>query len=271
MSHRRGDAPKKYTQNVRVHAHSPHHENPLYLPRATASLPSPEVTRGDAEHPLAHQRGPRAGDGLLRRQARDHARMSMRSRRKGMLLQARVVDRAGLRAGAHRHHLRHVSRPAAADAHALAWCRCRRDEDVSPVPPRGRLLLHATTQERLQPARAGPASGTSHPTRPTGKIAPRASPSSPSSTPPRATRARSAPGPHKPITIPAKVRVPAYHPDTPEVRAGLGAVLRPGQRGRRRRRPRLRELAAAGPGGRHDRLLLRRPRHRHAAQQTLAL
>ena len=77
--------------------------------------------------------------------------------------------------------------------------------------------------------------------------------------------------PHKLVHDPAKVRVPAYHPDTPEVRhdwaqyydnvteadADAGKLLRGAGGGR--------------AGRRHDRLLLRRPRLGHAAQQALAV
>ena len=58
----------------------------------------------------------------------------------------------------------------------------------------------------------------SPPTRLIGEIAATESRSSPSSILRRATRARFARGPHAQITDPAAIRVPAYHPDTPEVR-----------------------------------------------------
>ena len=77
--------------------------------------------------------------------------------------------------------------------------------------------------------------------------------------------------PHTQVHDPASVRVPAYHPDTPEVRqdwaqyydgvtaadADAGAAAE-GTRGGR-------------PGRRHDRLLFRRSRLGHAAQQALAV
>ena len=70
---------------------------------------------------------------------------------------------------------------------------------------------------------------------------------------------------------PAKAPVPPYHPDTPEVRARLGPLRRHhhlhGQAGRRDPRP----AGRGRPGRQHDRLLLLRPRCRHAAQQALAL
>ncbi len=77
--------------------------------------------------------------------------------------------------------------------------------------------------------------------------------------------------PHELVHDPAKVRIPAYHPDTPEVRrdwaqyydkvtemdAEVGAILA--------------RLEADGLKDEYDRLLLRRPRQRHAARTTLAL
>ena len=77
--------------------------------------------------------------------------------------------------------------------------------------------------------------------------------------------------PHTPVHDPAKVRVPEYHPDTPEVRQdwaqyhdkitemdGMAGDI-------------LKQLEEDGPDRRHDHLLLRRSRCRHAARQALAL
>ncbi len=77
--------------------------------------------------------------------------------------------------------------------------------------------------------------------------------------------------PHEQIHDPAKVRVPAYHPDTPEVRQDWAQYYDTRDRSRcRRRAVGSSELGASRTGRRHDRLLFRRSRLRHAGQQALA-
>ena len=139
------------------------------------------------------------------------------------------------------------------------------------APARGGLLLHQQQQGGLQPRRSRGRSGTSRRTRATGGTARPASRSSRCSTNLITHESQIRTRPHVWQHDPAKVPVPAYHPDTPEVRQDwaqyydnittMDGWRRAEAEGAGRRRP----------GGRHDRLLLRRPRLRHAAEQALAL
>ena len=110
-------------------------------------------------------------------------------------------------------------RPAPAPSTCGAWSRMPAwHEDVPAVPARARLLLHQQRQGGLQPREARRGLGRVLQARRTGGTAGRASRSSPSSTSRSTPRE---PDPQRPtprVHDPAKVRVPAYHPDTPEVR-----------------------------------------------------
>ena len=147
----------------------------------------------------------------------------------------------------------------------------RRHADVPAAPARGRLLLHQQRQGRLQPRQAGPG---------LGRVVGRGALEEPQAGPAvlrrlqlheSRTRARSAPGrtswsTTRPRcacrpTTPTRRRSATTGPSTTTSIATMDAHRRPAARRSWRRR--------AGRG--HHRLLLRRPRLRHAAQQALAV
>ena len=142
-------------------------------------------------------------------------------------------------------------------------------EDVSAISPRGRLLLLEQLQGGLQPHPARRSVGRIF--RPGALEETRRRPAvlrhlqrhrqsrEPVAHPAAQASPRSCQG--------ARARLPPGHAGSA---AGLGAVLRQGQRGRRHRRKTLEGTRRCRPRGGHHRLLLRRPRLRHAAQQTLA-
>ena len=84
----------------------------------------------------------------------------------------------------------------------------------------------------------------------------------PSSTSRQVTKAESAKRPHTQVHDPSKVRVPAYHPDHPEVRQGLGPVPRQDHRDGRPSRGEAQGIEGCRIGRRHHRFLLRRSRIR---------
>ena len=73
------------------------------------------------------------------------------------------------------------------------------------------------------------------------------------------------------IHDPAKVRLPAYHPDTPEVRRDWAQYYDRITMMDKQAGAKLQELEASRAGGRHDHLLLRRPWLGDAAEQAVGV
>ena len=144
-------------------------------------------------------------------------------------------------------------------------------EDVPAVCCARRATTAPTTPRKITTSPSRARSGTTLPRPATGRIGSRASRSSPSSTRLKSHESQIRTRPHKQVHDPAKVRVPAYHPDTPEVRQDWAQYYDIITEADADAGVRLKELEKDGPCRRHHRLLLGRPRLRHAAQQTLAV
>ena len=225
--------------------------------------------RAPAQHPVDRLRGHQSAAWLLRRHVRRDAQPGP-VRATGPALSELLVHRPGLRAGPHHDHHRRLSHQHRRRAHAQRGGDAGLDEDVSAASARARLLLHQQQQGGLQPdqARQG-----------VGRVLPQGALEEPQARPavlrrlqhrghprepdPRAARTRSSttrPRLPCPPIIPTRPRCATTGPSTTTRSPRWTAIRQPpeGAGGRR-------------PDGRHDRLLLRRPRQRHAAQQALAL
>ena len=225
-----------------------------------------------AEHPVDHLRGHRAAVGLLRRHVRRHAeprpawpaagcatctpgrtpRSALRRGRRSSPGVYPTVDRRGAHAEPGR-----ACRPA---CRCIRSCSARRATTARTTPRR--------TTTSTKPGKVwDDSSGKAHwKNRAAGQ--PFFAVFNITVTHESQIRTR----PHKPVHDPAKVRVPAYHPDTPEVRHDWAQYYdNITADGRARSAARLEGTRRGRPGRRHDRLLLRRPRLGHAAEQALAL
>ena len=137
---------------------------------------------------------------------------------KGIHLHALLVECAGLRAGAHDAHLRHVSAESPAASTCAAWCRCRRARRCSRSSCARRATTAPTTRRRTTTSRSRARSGTSRRSKATGGIDAAGQPFFAVFNSEKSHESQIRKRPHTQVHDPAKVRVPAYHPDTPEVR-----------------------------------------------------
>ena len=206
---------------IRVnHPHENNHTDDIRFLRLASWLWSHSLAVVDdsaAQYPLAHQRGSRPAHGLLRRYVRHHAQ-HRRVGGQGNALSALLVERCR---SAHRHGRRSspaCTRRARAASTCGAWCLVRRASRCF----RNCCAGPATT------ARTTPRKITTSATRPgLGRIVEESALEEPPGRPAllcglqlreksRKQTTRAAARTDSPS--PAQVRVPAYHPDTPEVR-----------------------------------------------------
>ena len=172
-------------------------------------------------------------------------------------------------AGAHRDHLGSVPVEHAAVCTCVRWCRCRPRSSCIRSSCVRRGTTARTTARKTTTAASRQVCGTNPPTRHTGGIVARGSRSSPSSTSTKSHESQIRTRPHQQITDPAASPRAGLSSGYSGSASGLGAVLRQGQRGRCGCRRTVAGARAGRPGARHDRVLLRGPRQRHAALQTL--
>ena len=160
-------------------------------------------------------------------------------------------------------------RPAActcgARCHSARRSACSRRCFARPATTR------PTTSRRTTTIRHRPACGTSPPTPPTGAPVARASLSLRCSTAWSTHESQIRKRPHTAVHDPALVRVPPFHPDTPEVRQDWAQYYDKLSEMDAEIAARLQELEDGRTRRLDDRRVLGRPRRRPAARQTVAV